>query len=333
MDGKVKYYEGCGQEGPIRCIFLCEFHPTAGPKITCQVPENYISKDIFDTVSHYIIPKVQLQRCTLTVTLLGSKILGFPVRIDNKKYARNAYYFNLCFVCDAWARTVHLEPLVKKLTEYLLSMELETEWLSKQSISGEAKALGGLMRQVMQDINSRRMCTLTVGTTTTHLTVVRVNSDPTPVKDHQVPVFLYSRHSFVADQWDLTTNQENTDDAQNEENTDNTQPSDPEPSLSEPRKKRSKISQLSTIVSSMKDMQYDLSKSETVEDEFDIFGKHIAKQLRTLSTEQAILGQEEIQSVITKCRLHDLKYGNMTANNPKYFANTHAILDWIAGLE
>lgn len=67
MDGNMKYYEGCGQEGPIRCIFLCEFHPTAGPKITCQVPENYISKEIFDTVSHYIIPKVQLQRCTLTV--------------------------------------------------------------------------------------------------------------------------------------------------------------------------------------------------------------------------------------------------------------------------
>ncbi|CAG5027121.1 unnamed protein product [Parnassius apollo] len=68
---------------------------------------------------------------------------------------------------------------------------------------------------------------------------------------------------------------ENTDDAQNKENTDNTHTSDqcgnpthtnPEPSLSEPRKKRSKISQLSTIVSSMKDMQYDLSKSETVED-------------------------------------------------------------------
>lgn len=126
--------------------------------------------------------------------------------------------------------------------------------------------------------------------------------------------------------------QENTDDAQNKENTDNTQPSpqcgnpihtNPEPSLSEPRKKRSKISQLSTIVSSMKDLQYDLSKSETVEDEFDIFGKHIAKQLRTLSTpflEQAILGQEEIQSVITKCRLHDLRYGNMTVNS----ANTHA---------
>lgn len=67
--------------------------------------------------------------------------------------------------------------------------------------------------------------------------------------------------------------QENTD--ENKENTDNTQASghcgnpthtNPEPSLQEPRKKKSKISQLSTIVSSMKDMQYDLSKSETVED-------------------------------------------------------------------
>jgi hypothetical protein len=31
------YGEACGLEGLLRCIFLCEFHPTAGPKITCQV--------------------------------------------------------------------------------------------------------------------------------------------------------------------------------------------------------------------------------------------------------------------------------------------------------
>lgn len=54
--------------------------------------------------------------------VLGYKITGFPVRIDNTKYARNAYYFNLCFVCDAWARTVQYEPVVKKLSEYLVSI-------------------------------------------------------------------------------------------------------------------------------------------------------------------------------------------------------------------
>lgn len=34
---ETRYYEGCGRQGPIRCIFLGEFHPVAGPKISCQV--------------------------------------------------------------------------------------------------------------------------------------------------------------------------------------------------------------------------------------------------------------------------------------------------------
>lgn len=37
MTTNSKYYEGCGMDGPIRCIFLSEFHPTAGSKINCQV--------------------------------------------------------------------------------------------------------------------------------------------------------------------------------------------------------------------------------------------------------------------------------------------------------
>lgn len=32
-----QFYEGCGKEGQIRCIFLSEFHATAGSKISCQV--------------------------------------------------------------------------------------------------------------------------------------------------------------------------------------------------------------------------------------------------------------------------------------------------------
>lgn len=85
MTTNSKYYEGCGMEGPIRCIFLSEFHPTAGSKINCQVkskfrsdfiinfsitfkaPEGYVAKEIFDAINVYIIPKPQLQRCILTV--------------------------------------------------------------------------------------------------------------------------------------------------------------------------------------------------------------------------------------------------------------------------
>lgn len=204
----MEYYEGCGREGPIRCIFLCEFHPTAGPKITCQVPDNYISKDTFDTVSVYIIPKAQLQRSTITVTILGIKILGFPVRIDDKKYARNAFYFNLCFVCDAWARTVHYEPVVKKLSDYLIGMELEFKFLSLQDLVGtENIRLSNMLTQVMKDLNTSKMCMLTEGTSTTHLKVVQICADPTPVADHQVPIFVENRGAFCEEQWDLTTQQ------------------------------------------------------------------------------------------------------------------------------
>lgn len=52
---------------PVKCIFLCEFHPTAGPKISCQEPADFISNELFKTVSRYIIPKIQLQRSFLSV--------------------------------------------------------------------------------------------------------------------------------------------------------------------------------------------------------------------------------------------------------------------------
>nr|XP_050859168.1 GATOR complex protein NPRL2 isoform X2 [Vespula vulgaris] len=218
------------QEGPIRCIFFSEFHHIAGPKITCQVklkdynknfllspehlvrfifhfsqvPDNFVSKDIFDNVSVYIIPKAQLQRSTITVTLKDYKILGFPVKIDDKKYARNAFYFNLCFVCDSEARTVHYEPVVKKMSDFLMALEIENCFLSA---SDDKTRLAEMLGHVMQELNLHKMCTLTEGTMTSHLKVVKLAPEPKPVLDHQVPIFLEGREAFQSDQWDLTTQQ------------------------------------------------------------------------------------------------------------------------------
>lgn len=32
-----------------------------------QFPEDYISKEVFDSISAYIIPKPEIQRCTMTM--------------------------------------------------------------------------------------------------------------------------------------------------------------------------------------------------------------------------------------------------------------------------
>lgn len=123
------------------------------------------------------------------------------MRIDDKKYARNAFHFNLCFVCDATARTVHYEPVVTKLSDYLMAMEIESNFLSGGSASTK---LAPILNQVLKDLNDKGECALTAGPTATHLKVVRIRSDPPPVADHQVPVFI---KALPTQQWDLTTQQ------------------------------------------------------------------------------------------------------------------------------
>lgn len=184
---ETRYYEGCGREGPIRCIFLGEFHPVAGPKISCQFPEDYISKEVFDSISAYIIPKPQIQKCTMTINALGHKILGYPIRIDNSRYERNVYLFNLCFVCDSWSKTVQYEPVVKKLGEHLTILEEETRFVSNCS-----SKLPTLLAHLLHDLNTHRKATLVEGDTVMHLKVLEIRQDPTPVQDHDVPVLVAS---------------------------------------------------------------------------------------------------------------------------------------------
>ncbi|XP_071450602.1 GATOR1 complex protein NPRL2 isoform X2 [Hetaerina americana] len=143
-------------------------------------------------------------RKSLMLTVLGKKITGFPISIDNPKYARNAFYFNLCFVFDSWARTVHFEPVVKKLSEFLVTLEMEYGFLS--NVSFKAK-LPYLLQSILQELNKRKICNVGIGSSTTHLKVLRVSRDPPPVEDHQVPCFTPVPKSYCRDQWDLTTQQ------------------------------------------------------------------------------------------------------------------------------
>lgn len=47
--------------------------------------------------------------------------------------------------------------------------------------------------------------------------------------------------------------------------------------------------------------------SKDRENEYYVFGRHVATQLMKLSTVQFVLAQQEIQAVLTKCRLKSLK--------------------------
>ncbi len=105
-------FEGCGREGPIRGMFLAEFHPTVGPRIRLQTNSELLSSEVFNDFSDYVIPKQRLSHRHMTANALGYKVVGYPIVLEDESYPRNQFIF-VCFVCYPWSRTVSALPTSK----------------------------------------------------------------------------------------------------------------------------------------------------------------------------------------------------------------------------
>jgi len=203
-------YEGCGEIGAIRAIFLAQFHPEQGPLIRCQWPVDFLSKDKFDSLSRFIIPKNEIQAQTITVNCLGYKISGYPTYLHDKKYKRNYLLFNLCVVCYPWSRTVQFEPFVRKLSQFFVNLEKERLLLSS-GIEDGGNIMDDLIQdmlvKVYHDMNNDGKSVVVCGQNTLQLSVISMGCDPPVVFDYQVPVLTVQSNMFHPDQWDLTTTQ------------------------------------------------------------------------------------------------------------------------------
>ncbi|XP_041347751.1 GATOR complex protein NPRL2-like [Gigantopelta aegis] len=187
----------------IKCIFFSEFHPKAGPKITYQVPEDFIIK--FESIQIYIITKPELKNRLITINALGYKFVGCPVVIDDAKYARNALIFNLCFVFDKDTPTCNYGPVVKKLAAYLTQLELESDFLSNDN---KRQQIPNFLKQVLTGLNKNGHCSIPMGESCTiHLKVAPTISHPPQVQDHDVPILVDDKEKVMEYPWDLTTQQ------------------------------------------------------------------------------------------------------------------------------
>ncbi|KAI0207176.1 GATOR complex protein NPRL2 [Lamellibrachia satsuma] len=194
------------RRGEIKCIFFSEFHTTAGPKITYQVPKDYLSRDVFDSVHVYIITKQHLQDSIITINTCGHKIIGYPVCIENTKYERNALIFNLCFVFDAVTSVLCYEPVVTKLAGYLSTLERESRFLSDED---KKQQLPEILTEILENLNQRGTCSIYINDSTTiQLKVVASLNEPPQVEGYHVPILDPNSHSSLAvSKWDLATQQ------------------------------------------------------------------------------------------------------------------------------
>jgi hypothetical protein len=189
----------------VKAIFFSEFHHEAGPVLTYQAPDNFLSKEVFDVVHVFIITKPQLYRKIITVSAVNLKILGCPQSIEDKKYKRNALLFNFGFVFDPSAETTAFQPVVKKLSGCFRTLELESSFLSRSETRSQ---LPSILAKVLTELNSKGFCSVLVDEVNTiHLKVIPEPPETVLVHDHDVPIFCIDNAEINSTPWDLTIKQ------------------------------------------------------------------------------------------------------------------------------
>lgn len=85
---------------------------------------SYVSKEQFKGIETFVITNRELSGKFVSLTSSDLKIIGFPVRIENSKYLRNAVMFNFCFVVALDCQTSCFEPILKKLALLFSALEV-----------------------------------------------------------------------------------------------------------------------------------------------------------------------------------------------------------------
>jgi len=154
-----------GAAAELRSIFYSEFDNLKGPQLAFQAPDGYVgrlshacdstsgvktqgsvplggfisravvvcasflSDDVFDGVSDYIITKPQLCGKMVSITTGQHLIMGYPLRVESERYHRSTLMFNVGMVFPAGTDTTRFEGVLRKLGNSFHTLETESSLL------------------------------------------------------------------------------------------------------------------------------------------------------------------------------------------------------------
>ncbi len=130
------------------------------------------------------------------------RILGCPVRLEGKSYARNALMFNVGFVLSTSAGWRPYKAVLSKLASVLASMEREDAFLRNDA--PQYSALRLLLNETHVGLCQRGECVVPVlAGHTLALKLFPVLQSPPVVGDHDVPVRVKDIDALAGEDWDL----------------------------------------------------------------------------------------------------------------------------------
>lgn len=114
-------------------ITYSEFDNIVGPQLRFSFPPDVLPKDIFEPLSDYVIVGKHLCGKIIAVKTTELQFLNHSVSIDNSKYERNTLLFSFGFVLAPGVNTEPYEPLLRKISSVMVSLEIEKEFLFQPS--------------------------------------------------------------------------------------------------------------------------------------------------------------------------------------------------------
>ncbi len=132
--------------------------------------------------------------------------MGFPSVIGGeaeRRYQRNEYMWNLCFVFHASSALDAFEPVVRKCGRILRSAEVDSGYLS--SPDPEHTSLSAVLEQLFEDLNSYSETSIPLdGFNSLELKLFPFYPNPPECEDWHVPIALANLTELKDDNWDIT---------------------------------------------------------------------------------------------------------------------------------
>lgn len=214
----------------LKAIFYSRFHPERGPSVIHQYPNGTVVPGSlselnntpllvsFGDISSYIIPPYELCDQSLSVCTNGHRVLGFPISLEDAKYARNRFTFSICFVVDEEQDAEPWQQVVKKTARFFTAVEREDGVLQAEERLPGLKWAGDegypaqdvgvvhtLLQAIMESINTYgETCVRLNDVHVLNLRLSKPRPVPPKVRAWDVPLLVRSPPSREQWTWDLT---------------------------------------------------------------------------------------------------------------------------------
>uniref|UniRef100_A0A0K0FAM7 maleylacetoacetate isomerase n=1 Tax=Strongyloides venezuelensis TaxID=75913 RepID=A0A0K0FAM7_STRVS len=123
-----------------------------------QIPGNILDLQFVNDNSVLVIPKDDFMGKMLKFNSNGITLMGRPIAIKDDYYERNKFMFNCCLaIKEDTTAEFSYSSIVRKISEYLEEMEVESRCLSSNNFD-----LEGLLRKIYKDLTEKGQCVYSV---------------------------------------------------------------------------------------------------------------------------------------------------------------------------